>query len=382
MSHIRILFSGLLAILFLASASQIRSQDDEVLGKRKAEWLTILEKDEKPRMRKAAVIALGIYGAGKKDILPALTRVLDKDKEESVKLQVVTILGNVDPKDLSDSLETLSNVLKKKEESAAIKAATATVIGKLGVKALPALNTLIAALKEREPAVKAAAVEALGKIGPDAAKASLLEMLPLLKDPDVSVRFATVFAYGRFGPDAAFVVPDLDQVLEADSSADVRREVAKSIGFMGPAAKVAIPSLAKALREDKSEEVRRQVAAALGKMGLDIKLVAASLKESLRKDPDRIVRVHLVRSLSSALGSELKEHVKDLAEWLNKEPDGDVRLAIVQELGGLGPPAKEANKALQDAESDIVLQVREAARVALKQINPPKKTEPKKESKP
>jgi HEAT repeat protein len=376
-STFRILGAFSLPALLLALPRPAHSQDDAVFGKKKAEWLKILEKDEKPRMRRAAVLALGVFGAGKSDILPALTKALAEDKDQMVKLQVVTVLENVDPKDLRDSLETLSNVLKKKEESAAVRAGAATLLGKLGLHAKPALATLIAALKESDASIKVAAVEAIGKIGPEAAKPSRVEILPLLKDSDATVRFAALFAYGRFGPDAAFVTPDLNLVLESDSVADVRREAAKTIGRFGPAGKLALASLVKALREDKETDVRRQAAASLGKMGAELKPVAASLTEVLRKDSDRIVRLYIVRSLSDALRGDLKYHVKDLADWLNKDPDSDVRLAIIQELGGLGPAAKEALRAIQEAQGDVVLSVREAAAAALKQIVPP----PKKDSK-
>jgi len=371
-SIVRIFSLGTLPILFLSLTASVRSQDDEILGKKKSEWLTILENDENPRLRKAAVIALGIAGPGRKDILPALTKSLDKDKAEPVRLQIVTILANVHPNDLRDSLETLTEVLKKKDETASIRAGAATAIGKLGPNAKPALTALLAALKEHD-LIKAAAVEAIGRIGPDAAKSAIVEMLPLLKSPDASVRFATVYAYSRLGPESAFVVPDLNLLLNSDPSAVVRHEVAKTFALFGVDAKLAIPALIKALREDKSEEVRRQVAQALGKMGMEIKPAVVSMIEVLQKDQDRLVRSHVVRSLSIALGADLKEHVKDLAEVLNKDPDGDVRLTIVQELGALGPNAIDALKALRDAENDVVLQVREAARAAQKLIMPPKK---------
>ena len=70
--------------------------------------------------------------------------------------------------------------------------------------------------------------------------------------------------------------------------------------------------------------------------------------------------------------------MKDYAVWLGREPDGEVRLALVQELGGLGPAAKEALDALAAAESDVVIQVREAAREAVLQVKGLAKKEPKK----
>lgn len=377
----RRLVAVLLPVSFVALSSRARPDETTVFDKTKKEWLTILDKDDKPRMRKAAVIALGIFGPGQKEILPALTNALAKDKDESVRIQVVTILGQLGEKDLQDGLPTFADVLKG-DKSPEVRAGAARLIGKLGEKGKPALKVLIDSLKDADAGVRAASVEAIARIGPEAAKPAMTEMLPLLKDPDVSVRFATVFAYGRLGQEAAFVVPDLNQVLEHDTDADVRREVAKAFGLFGVGAKPGIMSLAKALREDKAPEVRRQAALALGKIGPDIAVIVSAMKDGLRQDADRIVRLYIVRSLSAALGADLKEHVKDLGDVLRKDPDGDVRLAIVQELGALGTGAKEALKDLEDAQSDVVLQIREEAKRAIDRLTAkPKKVETKKDEK-
>ena len=373
---IRILAAALLPILCMASPA--RSQEDgKVLDKTKVEWLSILEKDEKTRMRKAAVIALGIFGPAQKDILPVLGNSLAKDKEEDVRVQIVLTLKSLDPKkELRDLLPLLADVLKD-DKSAAVRTGAAELIGRLGEYAKPALKTLIAALKDSDVGVRAAAADALGKIGPDA-KAAVPEMLPLLKESDASVRFTTIFAYSRIGPAAAFVAPDINIIFETDPSSDVRREAARTLGLIGTSAtRFVLPTIIKVLREDKSEEVRRQAAQTLAKMG-DIKPVMKETLEIFRADKDRYVRLHLVRSIAAALGSNLKDYVKDLADWLNKDPDADVRLAIVQELGDLGVAAKEAIPALLDAENDVVIPVREAAKQAVLQVKGLAKKEPKK----
>jgi HEAT repeat protein len=374
---LRLLAGCLLPALVLLTAGPARTDEAKVFEKTKREWLTILEKDEKPRMRKAAVIALGIFGPGQKDVLPALTKALAGDKDDAVRLQAATILNQVGKNDLRDSLPTLADVVKD-DKSPAVKAEAARLIGKLGELAKPALVPLTGALKDQDAGVRAAVVETIGRIGPEA-KSAVTAMLPLLKDPDAGVRFAAVQAYARIGPDAAFVVPDLGQVLENDAAADVRREAAKTLSLMGPDAKHAVGALAKALREDKAAEVRRQAALALGKVS-DITTAVPAMKEALKKDDDKNVRLYVVRSLSNALGDDLKDHVKDLADRLNKDPDGDVRLAIVQELAGLGALAKDAVPALELARSDVVLQIREDAKKALQKIQNPPKKEVKKEA--
>lgn len=362
-------------ILMMALASPARSQQ-EVLGKTKAEWVKVLHSDPKPELRRASVIALGIIGPTQKDVLPELTKALLEDKEEFVRLQVVAILGTASKTEVSPVLSTLVDVMKL-DKSAAVRAQTAALIGKLGDQAKPAIGNLETALKDESPAVRAAAVEALGRVGPEA-KEAFEKMVPLFRDADNNVRFATAYAAARIGADPLAVTPYLNRLIESDTSVDVRREAAKSIGLIGaPAAKVAVPALVKALRTDKEEDIRRQAALALGRMGGEVNSAMKDILVCFREDKDKTVRLYLIRSMSSALGRGMKEYVKDLADNLHKENDGNVRLAIVQELGVLGADAVDALPALQEAETDVVLSVRDAARVAQEQIRKPTKKDKK-----
>jgi HEAT repeat protein len=379
MFHTRHFFFAFLVLALLLTAKQRgqaqQIEDGKVLDKTKSEWLTILEKNEKARMRRAAVLALGIFGPGEKDILPALNKALAADKDESVRLQIVAVLGSLKPEVLRDALPTLADTIKD-DKSAAVRAATANLIAKLGALAKPALVPLTGALKDADSVVRAEAVKALGVIGAEA-KTAANDMLPLLKDSDSFVRQSAVFAFGRWGREALPVVPNLLQLLENDSAAEVRLEVARTLAAVGPDADT-LPAVAKALRNDKSEEVRRQLALTLEKMG-NLRSIVKELFDVLHSDKDRVVRVHLVHSISKGLGSSMKDYVKDFAVWLNKDPDADVRLEITQELGALGPAGEEAVDALMIAESDVVLQVREAARQAIVRIKEKPKKEPAKE---
>ncbi len=366
-----------LPVLMLALASPASSDEVPGTGKTKAEWIKILKSDANQELRRAAVIALGIAGPTQKDVLPELSKALVEDKSEFVRLQVVTILGTANKSAVSVVLETLVEVLKH-DKSAAVRAQTAALIGKLGEHAKPAIGNLEGALKDESASVRAAAVTSLGQIGPEA-KPTLDKMVPLFRDADTNVRFATAYAVARIGADPLVVIPYLNQLLESDSSVDVRREAAKSIGLIGaPAAKIAVPSLVKALRNDKEEDIRRQAALALGRTGLEIHQGMKEILAAIKEDKDKTVRLYLIRSISSALGRGTKVYVKDLADLLQKEVDANVRLAIVQELGALGSEAGEAVPALQDAENDVALQVREAARIALEQIRKPVKKDVKK----
>lgn len=363
----------------LALTSQAPSQNkDEILGKTKTEWIKILQSDTNPEFRRAAVIALGISGPTQKDVLLELNKALQEDKSEFVRLQVIAILGTANKSEIRDLLSTFVDVLKL-DKSASVRAQMAALIGKLGANAKPAISSLENALKDENAGVRAAAVSALGAIGPEA-KGTLDKMVPLFRDADSNVRFSTAYAVARIGADPLVVVPYLNQLVESDMSVDVRREATKSIGLLGaPTAKIAVPVLVKALRTDKEEEIRRQAALALGTMGNELNQGMKEVFNALREEKDKTVRVYLIRSMTNALGRGMKYYVKELAEHLAKEMDGNVRLAIVQELGALGPDAVEALPALVEAETDLVLAVREAARTAQEQIRKPVKKDIKKQ---
>lgn len=359
-----------LPVLFVMAASPAASQ--EVLGKDKKEWLKVLKEDPKPELRRAAVIALGIIGPTQKDVLPELTKALVNDKDEFVRLQVVAILATANKSEVRTVLETLVNTLRE-DKSAAVRAQTAALIGKLGEHAKPALSKLENALKDENAGVRAAVANALGALGVEA-RDSFEKLVPLIRDPDNNVRFAVAYAMARIGADPLAAVPYLNQLVEADPSVDVRREAVKSVGLIGlPAAKIAVPVLVKALTSDKEDEIRRQAALAIGRMGFEVNTAMKELLRVFREDRDTTVRLYLIRSLSAALGREMKPYVKELAEYLPKEKEGAVRLALVQEFGGLGVDALDALPALEQAQSDVSLQVREAARVAIDQIRKPAK---------
>ena len=116
-----------------------------------------------------------------------------------------------------------------------------------------------------------------------------------------------------------------------------------------------------------TEQLLRDRIDVLARERLD-QLVAEQVAKAMKKDPDKGVRIFVVHALGNALGPTLRDFVKDLAEQLPKEAEGDVRLAIVQELGALGPDAKEALPALQRAVADVQITVRDAAKQAVKKV--------------
>ena len=83
---------------------------------------------------------------------------------------------------------------------------------------------------------------------------------------------------------------------------------------------------------------------------------------------EEICQVMKRYDVAFSLGDGLRAYVKDLADQLIADKDGDVRLALVQQLGGLGPAAKEALPALNRAVADVQLSVRDEAKKAVKKV--------------
>jgi HEAT repeat protein len=402
--HALKVFLGL-ALLALCAPTNADDERKE-LGKTKAEWLKALAESPSARQREAAVKILTVWEPRDRAIIDAVREAMN-DKAERVRLAAVNGVGVFvvisEVKESGSLLESMGRVLgndsaeavrqralelvrdlkkedqqrrmvpfvadaMKADKSPAIRAAAATTLGRMGSNARTVVNVMIESLKDQDAGVRAAVADGLGRIG-DEARAAIPRLVPLLKDQDPGVRLAAAFALGRIGPDAATAVPDLAHALATDTDVAVRKEAARAFALLGLDAKAAIPALAKALREDKSEEVRQHAALALEKMrGEEVHAVAPAMIEAMKKDPDKGVRIFSVHALGNSLGPTLRDFVKDLAEQLPKEKDGDVRLAIIQELGALGPDAKEALPALQQMVTDVQITVRDAARQAVKKV--------------
>jgi HEAT repeat protein len=392
--------------LFLLGAplAVYAAEEPTFAGRKKSEWLKILKEDKSPRQREGAVAAMSLMEPRDRAMVDAVADALLTDKAERVRLGAVaaadlimrtskreeSTLADAIGKSLTtetveairlkilemikqqakEYLQRLAPVLAdvlKDDKSVEVRVAASVALSRTGERAKTVLNGMIVALKDKEPAVRAAVAEAIGRIGFEA-KDAVTPLRPLLKDPDSGVRLAAAFALGRIGPDSSVAVPELAAVLGSDSEANVRKECARAFSLLGLDAKAAVPALAKALREDKSEEVRQHAAIALGKMHGATSAVAAVMVDVMKKDKDKTVRVFVTHALGDSLGDGLRAYVKDLAEQLIKDQEGDVRLAIVQELGALGPAAKDALPALNRAVADVQLSVRDEAKKAVKKV--------------
>jgi HEAT repeat protein len=140
----------------------------------------------------------------------------------------------------------------------------------------------------------------------------------------------------------------------------LRQDIADVLGRIGPDAKDAVPALASVLLENDSA-LRGRAATALGAIGPEAKAAVPKLVLALE---DRST----LESVVAALAKIGKPAVSGLTNALtDKNPA--VRLGAAVALGRIGPDARSAVPALSlRYTKDRYLEVREAARIALKAI--------------
>ena len=191
------------------------------------------------------------------------------------------------------------------------------------------------------------------------------EWVAQLRDsPEDSERFAAVAALTSIGPQSDGVSEALIAAL-ADESALVRTGASRALGGFG--ARVTL-ALLEALADDQGEEIRAGVAPILGSYVGDHDAVTPALAEALRNDQDAGVRTAAARGLSVA-GVEAPGAVSALIDALQDEAP-DVRQWSAIALGRIGPEARAAVGALTEVENDENRMVANAARTALRQIQP------------
>jgi len=361
---------GLFLVFCTAPRVYAQEDDDPVVRKKKiSEWLKIVHEDPELNKRQAALLILEFTGTKPRRILPGLLKELRENSEDVIRARCAELLVKFkDEKDQTDRLVVPLITALKQDKSERVREAAATSLGKLARDGAKAVPDVTEALKDKQPKVRAAAAEAIGqfcRVDAEIAKDSIPLLIVLLKDADVNVRVQAAFALGRMGPTAAPAVMALAALVAADKDANVRRESAKTLAAIGSESRSAVKDLVKAL-DDPQTDVRQYAAVALAKIGPDAADALPQLQKAL-KDKDKEVRCQVVHAIGS-LGKAALSVLPDLIRLLKDDDVAEVRLAVVQELGGLGPDAKEAIDALTIASRDGRPAIREAAVDALKKV--------------
>ncbi len=360
------------ALVAVAGFAIAQPSDDPEFGGRKASaWETILKEDPSPRKRQGAVVALGqLWADGQyKGSIPAVGRALLNDPAAAVRVQSATVLGQLKKDDAKAGLGVgdLAAALRAEKDSA-VRRETATALGRLGEYSKDAVAPLTGTLSDPQAATRAAAADALGRIGPDARSAAP-DLLPLVTDAEKAVRQAAVFALGRVAPeDVGTVGAIMSGRLKAETDADVRRELVTALGLLGDTSEAPALALASVL-SDSDPEMRRQAARSLVSFGLGVRPAVPELLKGFKDDRDKNVRLDCLRTLSSGLGSAMKDLLPDLTDRLKADADFEVRVAVADEIGSIGPDAYGAISALREAQRDAQVKVREAATAAIRKVD-------------
>jgi HEAT repeat protein/S1-C subfamily serine protease/DNA-directed RNA polymerase subunit RPC12/RpoP len=324
-----------------------------------AALLQELEAADPPKRARAAEV-LGDEGSDARAAIPHLVRHL-KDKDENVRkksARAIEQIGSLTQGDLPGVVDAI------KDPDPDVKVSAITAIKLMGQEADIAIPSLTEALHDPQTPVRMHAAKALGAMGV-AAKISIPTLAKALEsDKSPDVRAEAVLALSKMGPDAKAALPQLEAALK-DPNLEVRLSILSAIASIGPDAKGVAPLLVKTMKE-KNRDYRAGVIKALGAIGPD------AAKDTLEPLIGSLQEAHLQRDATEALGKMGKPAVKPLTNLLIHR-DPNIRACAVEALGEIGPDAKSAVDLLNRlAKFDRVPEVRDAAKEAVKKINPPK----------
>jgi HEAT repeat protein len=370
MSHLRWLAAlALGAAVLLGGSANAQKEPDRVLGKTAEDWLKILKEHKETRFRRAALIALEVFGPRSTGVLPAITEALEKDADPEVRREAAMLLGRMGP-DAKGAVSVLGDVLLNDKSDKVREAAAQALAGKLNPFADEQTRALTEALSDKDAGTRAAAAEALLKMGEKSAPA-YARLLELARDKNRD-RFSRQYAIkiiSRVGADRGDALEALTAILaDVKEVVSLREDAADGLGRLTVAAEKVIPPLVDRLG-DATVQVRRAAAAALAKQGKETMSAWPKIKESL-KDRDQAVRYQLIR-VTGQLAREEAEPINVLVQLAKKDANVENRLAALQELDQLQPfaIADHAEEIRDLAENDANLAVRSAAEGVLKRIS-------------
>ncbi len=187
-------------------------------------------------------------------------------------------------------------------------------------------------------------------------------LIAQLRGADPKARLAAARSLAERRDDAADAVAGLaDAVGDAESA--VRELAITTLGEIGPEAKASLPTLGQALR-DENASVRTAAALAIDSIEPDSRIHWPVLVEALRRG-DGPVFLAVGRMEARGIWA-----VPTLTALLSDRRPS-IRALAAHTLGGIGPAARDAERALQQCLRDSEVSVRKAAQTALRQIRVP-----------
>jgi HEAT repeats len=142
-------------------------------------------------------------------------------------------------------------------------------------------------------------------------------------------------AFRILGSNASNAVPALIKIYRPDDSAESQSAILLSLGHIGPAARSAIPLLLQAA-DSHDDMVRASAVWSLGAIHSEPEIVAPAMTTLLR-DPNRTIRFFAAKSLEK-FGTNAQMATTNLAELL-KDSDASTREAARHALKVIDPEA-------------------------------------------
>ncbi len=298
-----------------------------------------------------------------------------------------------------DPLPALVEALRSQDSVQRFQAAKD--VGRLGWLACEALPTLVSALQDGDAKVREAVAHAIGQMGPDA----LPVLSGMLTHRDKYVRRNAAWAMGKLGPLARSALPSLCTALK-DSDPRTASGIAQALGNMGADGADAIPALAEAMRgtnivlcrlaakalsqigppavatliahlQHSDPFVRGESAMAIGWMGSVARSAVPFLAQIVRGP--RSISARTPPPTNSPEFEETSDDEVGHRDSTTLTPphtpppvgvssDESCRVYAAQALGRIGPSAVGALKDLREAARHGFEGLRQAAGLAIKQI--------------
>ena len=218
-----------------------------------------------------------------------------------------------------------------------------------------------------QPPVRLArqAAVALGRIGSAAAPALPLVQGLFEQETNWNQRCTLAVALCHIDHDQTNAIAFLTNGLATHEPASERWVAAGELGNIGPDAKAAAPLLLAAL-DGTNDMLFSQVPGALKKMGVPTETFLPRMKNQLRSENEtsRVNAAARVLELDPADHEALVVLIDQIKRWAL------LRGFAIETLGRAGPPAAEAIPVLREVVKHGSNQEREAARQALRRIEP------------
>lgn len=269
-------------------------------------------------------------------------------------------------------------IAELQDPKALVRVQAGLALAELGPAARESENALVKALQDSDPDVRYAAVIALGATGADG-KDAIDGLARVLQDESWFVRFPATQVLAKLGPKAAGARAALVEAMAPkDGVKDFRpircAQAAAALAKIDPGAKeiqAALPLILQRLLGydgDGSDGARVVGAEMLGECGKAALPAVPALIQRL-KDPDADVRVAVAVALIKIIPEKQTEPALETLGAELKNPDLLIRVLAADALGSLGPRARPQSGALSALLQDPEIEVRQAAREALRRIS-------------